>query len=155
MAATIICVPRVSSTCLLSPWRVLQGQQVGQTQVPFRLLLMHWFLEPVWFSMHHFMSWVSISYGSPVCKPHWPSKSDIRLPNAGARYGAQIPFSLRRSSAVVIIFPFVGHLPRDVGLDCTGSLLLQSTLLWFLIHLLSEKTKVWVQFYLSSKIILC
>ena len=100
--------------------------------------------------------WVqSISYGSPVCKPRWPSKSDVHFPNAGAWYGAQTPFSLRRTSAFVIIFPFVGHLPKDVSLDCTGSLLLQSTFLWLLIHLLSEKAKVWVQFYLSSKIILC
>ena len=61
---------------------------------------------------------------SPESQPHWPSKLNIlgaHLPDAGplslgARCGAQTPHSVRRTSAVVTILPFVGRPPQGVVL---------------------------------------
>ena len=52
---------------------------------------------------------------SPICKPHWTSKPDVLGALAaplgwGARCMAWTPHSLGRTSAIVIIFPFVCHL---------------------------------------------
>ena len=44
-AVPSVCVPRVSSSCLLSLQETLQDQQVGLTQAPFKLLLLPWILE--------------------------------------------------------------------------------------------------------------
>ena len=67
--------------------------------------------------------------GSPEHKPHWPSKSDVlgaRLhdagpPGWGVQYGAWTAHSSGKTSAIVIILPFMGCLPRDEGLDYTAS----------------------------------
>lgn len=65
----------------------------------------------------------------PVCKPCSSSVLDIpeacfpcaESPGLRAHYGSWILLSLSRTSAVVIILPFVGCLPRDVDLACTVS----------------------------------
>ena len=44
-----VCVPRVSPSCLLPLWETLQDQQVGPRQASFKLLLLPWVLERVWF----------------------------------------------------------------------------------------------------------
>ena len=57
----------------------------------------------------------------------------------GAHCGTWTPHSLRRTSAIVIIFPlFVGHLPRDVGIDYTSSLPLLPMSLFLFISLVME-----------------
>ena len=83
--------------------------------------------------------------GSPKSKPHWPSKPNVlgaHLPGAGppppgwgAWWGLKTPHSLRRTSAIVIILPFVGLPPRGVGLDYTVSLPLLPVSLWFLLYI--------------------
>ena len=63
--------------------------------------------------------------GSPQIKHCWPSKPNVPgacLPSSGppgwgARYRAQTPCSLGRTSASVMILPFAGRPPGDVGLD--------------------------------------
>ena len=45
------------------------------------------------------------------------------LPPPGSLKWGPIPCSLGKTSVVVIIFPFVSHLPRDAGLDLTPSYL--------------------------------
>ena len=52
LASTSVCVPRVTSSCLLPLWETLQDQQVGLTQAPFKLLLQPWVLECVRFCVH-------------------------------------------------------------------------------------------------------
>ena len=42
MAATSVCVPRVSCSCFLPLWESLQDKQVGLTQITFKLLLLPW-----------------------------------------------------------------------------------------------------------------
>ena len=49
MAAASVCVPRVSSSCLLPLQKALQDQQVGLTQTPFKWLLLPWLPEHVRF----------------------------------------------------------------------------------------------------------
>ena len=49
MAAASVCVPRVSSSCLLPLQKALQDQQVGLTQAPFKWLLLPWLPERVRF----------------------------------------------------------------------------------------------------------
>ena len=52
MAAASVCVPRVSPNCLLLLQETLQDQQVGLTQVSFKLLLLPWVLEHVKLCVH-------------------------------------------------------------------------------------------------------
>lgn len=47
MAAASACEPRGSFICLLPYQEVLEDQQVGVTQAPFRLLLLPWIPEYV------------------------------------------------------------------------------------------------------------
>ena len=51
MAAASVCFIRVSSYCLMPVQEILQDQQVGVTQAPFKLLLL-WVLEHVRFCVH-------------------------------------------------------------------------------------------------------
>ena len=84
----------------------------------------------MWDFVCSFESGVSFlqSSSSPVYKPHWLSKPDVlgtHLPSAGppgwgAQYGSQTLHSLGRTSAIVIILPFVGRLPGGVGIDYTA-----------------------------------
>lgn len=46
MAATSICVPRVSPSFLLPLWKALQNQ-VDLTQAPFKLLILPW-VQNMW-----------------------------------------------------------------------------------------------------------
>ena len=70
------------------------------------------------------------SCGSPESKPHWSSKPNIlraHLPSAGPLgWGAlcevQTSQFLGRISAIVVILPFVGHLPGSISLDYTIAL---------------------------------
>ena len=39
-AATSICVPEVSTSCPVPLWEAVQGQQMGLSQAPFKLLLL-------------------------------------------------------------------------------------------------------------------
>ena len=76
--------------------------------------------------------------GSPIRKPHWSSKPDVLgacLPDAGtvgwgAGCGSQIPHSLERTSATVIIL-LMGHPHGSVGFDYTVSPPLPLVLLCF------------------------
>ena len=52
MAATRICVPRVTPVASMSLWETLQDQQVGLTQAPFTLLLLPQDSEHVRFCVH-------------------------------------------------------------------------------------------------------
>ena len=45
LASNSVYVPRVSCSCLLPLWEILQDQQVGLTQAPFKLLLLPWVPE--------------------------------------------------------------------------------------------------------------
>ena len=54
MAATIVCIPRVSSNCLLPLWGGVPDQQVGLTQAPFKLLHLPEVLECVSFCVSPF-----------------------------------------------------------------------------------------------------
>lgn len=62
-------------------------------------------------------------HSSPIHKPHWPPKPDglgalgARVLGWGAQCEAQTPHSLEIIFAIVIILPFVSHLPAGVGLD--------------------------------------
>ena len=76
MAATRARVPRVSCSCLLPPWETLQDQDVGLTQVPFKLLLLPWVLEYVEFCVLPLIV-ESISY-SPLT---FPKLSPASLPS--------------------------------------------------------------------------
>ena len=128
MAVTSIYVPRVSSSCLLSLWEALQGQQIRLTQAPFKLLLLPWVLECMRYCVHllrgESLSPTPLSF--PESKPQWPSKPNLlgaHLPDAGppgwgAQCVAQTLCSLGRTSAIVIILLFMGC-PRGTGLDCT------------------------------------
>ena len=93
--------------------------------------------------------------GSPLSKSHWSSKPDILgacLPGAGPLgLGILIPFG--RTSAIVIILPFVGHLPRGVGLDQTASLLPLPMPLWFLLYIFSCRKSFLLVFRLFSLIV--
>ena len=116
MAAASVCVPRVSPNCLLLLW----DKQVGLTQAPFKLLLLPWVPESVRLLCTPFKSGVSFPQpsGSSKRKPHWPSKPNVlgaHLPSAEplgreVQCGAWTPHSLGRTSAIVIILQFVGHL---------------------------------------------
>ena len=50
---------------------------------------------------------------------------------------AQATHSFKRTSAVVIILPFVGHEPGIMGLDSTTSLPFLPISFWFLIYIFS------------------
>ena len=55
----------------------------------------------------------------------------------GAQCVAWTPRSCGRTSAIVIILLFKGHLPRGIGLDYTASLPLLPFLLWFFLYIFS------------------
>ena len=71
----------------------------------------------------------------------WPAILEAYLPGAGPlgwgpQCGAQTPCSLGRTFSIMIIFPFVCHLPKGASLDYTASLPLLPVLLWFLLFFL-------------------
>ena len=88
-----------------------------------------------------FTSGVSVSYSPPALLYTSPTglqnqtfwKLHAELLSWGARCGARTPSSMGRTSATMIILPFVGHLPRGMGPDHTVSLPLLSISLWFLL----------------------
>ena len=100
---------------------------MGLTQAAFKLLPLHWVLERVRYFCVPFKSGVSVSY-SPPCLPYASPLAfkagilgtclpSVGPPGWGVWCGAWIPNSLGRTSAIVIMLPFVGYLPKDVCLD--------------------------------------
>ena len=65
MVATSISVPRRFPSCLLPVWEALQDQQLGPTQVPFKLVPLCWDLERMFLCMS-FKSRISVSYSLPA-----------------------------------------------------------------------------------------
>lgn len=92
-------------------------QQVCLNQAPFMLLPLFWVME-----CSPFSSRVSVSYSIPLShvqimlafRCYWDSSSQGRTPRLGAQCEIQTPFSSEKS-AVVIILPYLGHLPRSVS----------------------------------------
>ena len=96
--------------------------------------------------------------GSHQSKPCWPSEPDVlgaHFPGVGpldwgAWCGSQTPLSLGRTSAIIIILPFVVCLPEVVGLDCTVHL----PLLTHLIVVPSLYLWLWKIFSISLQVVL-
>ena len=120
MAAISVYVPRRSpvSSCLSERLSKIVN---GSVQAISKLLPLCWFLERVRFctcslrmgSLNPTVLWLSgssqIFWGLffPV-QNYWAGEIRWKL------------HSLGRTSAIVMILPFVGHLPRGLGLDCTS-----------------------------------
>ena len=110
-----------------------------------------------------FKSGVSTSYNPPALKNASPTCLKARLSGGhlsgagptgwGAQCGAQTPLSLRGISAMVIILPFVGHLPRVTGLDYTVCLPLLPLSLWFLLYIFSCRKSFLLVFRSFSSIV--
>ena len=95
-----------------------------------------------------FGSGVFISYSplallkaSPAClqsQMFWRNHLPGAVPLGwGAQFGSQTPCFFGRTSAIVIILPFVGYPPRGVGLDCTTFPPVLSVSLWLLLYIFS------------------
>ena len=67
----------------------------------------------------------------------WGLVFPVQDPQAGEHNVGLSPFSLGRTSAIVINLPFVGHLPRGLGLDYNVPSPLLPSSFWFLLYLLS------------------
>ena len=116
--------PQVDLSCLLSLQVALQNQQVGLTQSPFKLLILCWYSEHVRFCANPlrveslFLTALQSSCTqAPLSFKAWCSGAclpNARPPGWGTRCGAQTLHSLGRTSAVVIILLFVGHLAKGV-----------------------------------------
>ena len=117
--------PKVIPSCL-------QDKQVGLAQ-SFRLLLLPWVLEHV--RLYVYPSRVESLFptdcGSPQNKTpglqsqtFWGLVFLLQTPGLGSPMWSLDPLILGRTSALVIILFFVGHVPGSVGLDCIVSLLL-------------------------------
>ena len=119
-------------SCLLPLQGSLQDLQVGVTQDPFKLLLLHWDSECVRRCACPFRA--DLSFLQPSCspkhKPFWFSKPDVlgaHLPNAGllglgAHVGVKTIFGEKLYNLIFLLF--VDHQPRLVGPDYIMSLLL-------------------------------
>ena len=93
------------------------------------------------------------SSGCPESKLSWPSVSYVLwacLSSAGVS-GCRA-CSLGSTSGIVII-PFVGCSPQVMGLNCTGSPLFPSTLLWFLLYIFSCRRSFLLVFWCLSSIV--
>ena len=73
-------------------------------------------------------------------------------PWAGEWCGASTSCSLRRTSASVVIFLFVGHPPRGMGVDYITSPPLLPVLLWFLLYIFSWRRSFLLVFQTFSSI---
>ena len=99
--------------------------------------------------------------GSPESKPHWPSESNVLRaylpstwpPGWGAQCGAQIPWDLGRSCAIVTILQFVDYSPVGVSLYDLLSLPLLPILSYFLLYILSCRRSFLLVFKSSSSIV--
>lgn len=122
MASSGISIPRNCPRCLLPLWRILQDQQAGLIQAPFKSMPLWGELELERFCVHLYEQSLYFPQpsSSPVHNPCWPSKPDVLgtcLPVVGslsreAWYGAWSPHLPGKPFTIVTIFPFVGHLPR-------------------------------------------
>ena len=121
MAATSVYVPKGSSRGLLPLQEALQRQQVGLTQAPFKQLPLSWNSEHVRFSQ------CPLGAESLFPTALWPSCMQVllafkakcsggscswhRTPGLGNLTWGSDPSLLGWTSAIVIILPFMGHLP--------------------------------------------
>ena len=146
MAATSVCAPRVSSRCLL-PLQQTQRSAGGSDPGSFQITASSLGLRACGFcvcplrvkSLFLTALWLSPKQAPLAFKPNILG---VHLPGAGlsgwgAQCGAQTPHSLERTSAVVIILPFVCHPPGGTGLDYTKSSCLLPISLWFLLFIFS------------------
>ena len=128
----------------LCPQKALQDQQVGLTQAPFKLLSQFWVLECVRFCVYPLIvTFYFLQHSASLeNKHHWPSKPNIlgaHLPSAGplgwaGQCRAQTPCFLRKTSAIVLIFLFVGCPLGDVYTTFLPLLLISS---WCLLYIFS------------------
>ena len=129
MTVTSIYVPRVRSSCLLPLWEALQDQQVGLTQASFKLLILPWVSEHVRLcghclrvesTSHSPLALLKVSLTGLQSQTLWGLVFPVQ--DEEAQCGAWITHSLGRSSATVIILPFVSHPPGGMGLGSTIAL---------------------------------
>ena len=141
MAAASVCVPRGHQLPPASPWST-SGFDADSLQITASVLglaLCETYCVP--FKSLCFLD----SSGSPMHKPCCLSKPHILepcFPGAGppgweAWCRAQTPHSSGRTSAVVIILPFVGCLPGGCGSDHRVSLPSLTISLWLLLCIFS------------------
>lgn len=130
--------PRASSSCPLLLQETLQDQQVVLTQSPFIWLLLlreivcAFFNSGVFIS-HNPLSLLKVSPAGLQSQTFWGLALLRQDPRAGEPAVGLRPFSsLGRSSAVVIILPFVDCPARHMGLDYTSSVPFLPILLRFL-----------------------
>ena len=71
---------------------------------------------------HSPLDHVKVSPSGLQSHTFWGLHFLLSYPSWGAQYGTQTPCSLGRTSAVVIMFSFVDHSPRGMGLECTITL---------------------------------
>ena len=87
MVLASICALKGNPSCLLLLWETLQGQKVGLTQAPFKLLPLRWVSGHVKFCMSH-LRVESVSY-SPLALLYanqlfWGLYSQCRTPRLGS-----------------------------------------------------------------------
>ena len=116
MSAAKLYFPRVSFNCLPVICLVLQDKQVSLTLASFKLLFIFWVLEHVRFLCALFLRveplfftlwFLNISPAGLQSKYSGGSNSQYGPSSWGAQHGAQTHCSLRRTSAIVIILPFI------------------------------------------------
>ena len=93
------------------------------------------------------------SSGSPESKLSWPSMLYVLwacLSSAGVSGCRACSWG---STSGIVIIPFVGCLPQVMGLNCTGSPLFPSTLLWFLLYIFSCRRSFLLVFWSLSSIV--
>ena len=106
-------------------------------------------LFPKALPLSHMQTW--LAFKARCLGTHFPSKGPLGL---GDLCGAWTPHSLWRTSAIVIILLFVGHLARTVGLDYTMSLPPTPPVsLWFLLYIFSCGKSFWFIFMSFSQIV--
>ena len=163
MGAANLCVPKGSPSCLLPLQEALQNQQMGLTLAPFKLPPLLWDSEHVRFCMSQ-KSGIYVSYSPPALQyaspiglhsqmflelifsvlDPWGRESDVELRSL-------TPWG--RTTAIVIILPFVGHLPRNVGLHYTESLPFLSISSWLLLNIFTYGQSFLVVFMSFSSIV--
>ena len=123
MATAGICVPRGSPSC---PLELLQDQQVCLTQAYFK-----WSVRGFVYTLREqsiFSTALQLSCMQSL------QMFELAFSSSEARCEAWIPCSLGWTSAIVIIFLFVGRLPAGVHLDYTKFPSFLPIFLWFLLY---------------------
>ena len=118
MTATSVCIPRMSSICLLPLQEVLKDWQVGLIQVHFKLLMHSWIPKQVRFACAVYFFQPP---GTPrVCPTGLQSQTfwGACVPAAGSPGLGSLMWD-SDPSLLGRFLPLVDHLPRAVGLECT------------------------------------